>query len=165
MYTESISSGLTAEGDNPMSNYPEKLAQITEDFAEITNRNERAEMLIEIADRFGEVKVPPQIATKPYPEENHVKFCESDAYVWAVDNPDGTLKYYFDVLNPQGLSAMAMSVILDDTLSGAPLEQVAAVPHEIVHHIFGREVSMGKGQGLMGIIAQVQHEAKKRLKK
>lgn len=148
-----------------MADYPEKLAALVEDFASITDRTERAEMLIEIADRFNEVKVPPDIATKPYPAENHVNYCESDAYVWAVDKPDGTLKWYFDVLNPQGLSAKAMSVILSDSLEGAPLEQVLKVPHEVVQQIFGREISMGKGQGLMGLIMQMQHEARKRLNK
>ncbi len=148
-----------------MAEYPEKLAQMVEDFSEITDRTERAEMLIEIADRFNEVKVPPEIATKPYAEDNHVKFCESDAYVWAVDQPDGSLKYYFDVLNPQGLSAKAMSVILNDALEGETPEEVLKVPHEVVQQIFGREISMGKGQGLMGIIMQMQHEARKRLQK
>lgn len=148
-----------------MSDYPEKLRAIVDDFAEITDRHERAELLIEMADRFQNVKVPPEIATKPYDEEHHVQFCESEAYVWAVDQPDGTLKYYFDVLNPQGLSAMAISVILDETASGAPLEQVAAIPNTIVMDIFGREISMGKGQGLMGIVSMVTHAAKQRLNK
>jgi hypothetical protein len=43
------------------------------------------------------------------------------------------------------------------------LEQVAEVPTDIVFKLFGREISMGKGQGLMGIVAMVAHEAKKRL--
>lgn len=146
-----------------MTHYPEKLTELIEDFSTITDRNERAEYLIEIADRFPNTRVPSAIATKPYPEENHVTFCESDAYVWAIDNPDGTLKYYFDVLNPQGLSAMAISVILDETCSGQPLEQVASVQSDIIFNLFGREVSMGKGQGLMGIVNMVQYEAKKRL--
>jgi cysteine desulfuration protein SufE len=148
-----------------MAEYPEKLAEMVEDFESITDRTERAEMLIEIADRFNEVKVPAEIATKPYPEDNHVKFCESDAYVWAIDQPDGSLKFYFDVLNPQGLSAKAMSVILNDSLEGEKPEQILKVPHEVVQQIFGREISMGKGQGLMGIIMQMQHEARKRLNK
>lgn len=142
---------------------PEKLQETLDDFALITNRNERAEYLIEIADRFAEVRVSPDIATKPYDEAHRVPACESDAFVWALDNPDGTLTYRFDVLNPQGLSAMAMAVILDEACSGTSLEQVAAVSPEIVFQIFGREVSMGKGQGLMGIVAMVQYEAQKRL--
>lgn len=147
-----------------MTNYPPKLAELVEDFAGITDRNERVEALIEIADRFDAVRVPSDIATKPYAEENHVTYCESDAYVWALDNPDGTLKFYFDVLNPQGLSAMAMSVVLDETLSGAPLEQVAKIDTELVFKLFGKEISMGKGQGLMGLIAMVRGAALNRLK-
>jgi len=146
-----------------MANYPAKLAELVEDFESITNRNERAEYLIEIADRFASVKVPASIATKPYDESHRVPACESDAFVWATENPDGSLKYYFDVLNPQGLSAMAISVILDETCSGRPLPEVAALSSEIIFSIFGREVSMGKGQGLMGIVNMVMAEAKRRL--
>ncbi|MBZ0278593.1 MAG: SufE family protein [Anaerolineae bacterium] len=147
-----------------MAEIPHKLADLLEDFTFITDRNERADYLIEIADRFRTVRVPPEIATRPYDESHRVPACESEAFVWTVEQPDGTLKYYFDVLNPQGLSAMAMSVVLDETCSGAPLEQVAAVQPDIVFKLFGKEVSMGKGQGLMGIVGMVQYEAKKRLK-
>lgn len=147
-----------------MTNYPEKLKAVLEDFSFITDRNERAEYLIEIADRFPQSKVPPSIATQPYDEAHRVPACESEAFVWTQENADGTLKYYFDVLNPQGLSAKAIAVVLDETCSGQPLEQVAAVQTDIVFNLFGREVSMGKGQGLMGIVNMVQYEAKKRLK-
>jgi cysteine desulfuration protein SufE len=146
-----------------MANYPEKLQELVEDFEQITDRSERQEYLIEIADRFSDVKVTPDIATKPYEETHRVPACESEAFVWAQEQADGTLKYYFDVLNPQGLSAMAMSVILDETCSGQPLEKVAAVDPGIVFSLFGKEISMGKGQGLMGIVTMVQHEAKQRL--
>lgn len=147
-----------------MTAYPDKLREIIDDFAQITDRNERAEYLIEIADRFPASRVPAEIATKPYTEEHRVPACESEAFVWAQENADGTLKYYFDVLNPQGLSAMAISVILDETCSGQPLEQVATIDTSIVFSLFGREISMGKGQGLMGIVTMVQGEARRRLK-
>jgi len=147
-----------------MSKMPEKLQALFDDLAFITDRNERAEMLIEIADRFDEVRVPESISTRPHPEENHVQFCESEAYVWAVEQADGTLNYYFDVLNPQGLSAMAMCVILADAFNGQALDVTAAVNTDIVFKIFGKEISMGKGQGLMGIISAVRYEAEKRLK-
>lgn len=146
-----------------MSHYPAKLAELVEDFSQITDRNERAEYLIEIADRFPTVRVPPEIATRPYDESHRVPACESDAFVWSRENPDGTLSFYFDVLNPQGLSAMAISVILQETCSGQPLDQVAALETSIVFALFGKEVSMGKGQGLMGIINMVQYEARRRL--
>ena len=146
-----------------MANYPEKLAEVVEDLESITDRRERAELLIETADRFDSVRVPASLATKPYDERHKAPACESDAYVWAVDQPDGSLRYYFDVLNPQGLSAMAMSVILGETISGQPLEQVAGVSDDVVFKIFGKEISMGKGAGLMGILALVRAEAKARL--
>lgn len=149
-----------------MSDIPQALADVIEDFQSITDRRERQEMLIETADRFDDgTRVPPEVATKPYPEAHRVPACESEAFVWTVDNPDGTLKYYFDVLNPQGLSAMAMSVILDETCSGAPPEQVANVPMDVVFQIFGNELSMGKGIGVMGIVAMVVDAAKKKAAK
>ncbi len=148
-----------------MSNYPDKLNEIIEDFSTITDRNERAEYLIEIADRFPEAKVPATIATLPYDESHRVPACESDAFVWAQENTDGTLKYYFDVLNPQGLSAKAICTVLDETCSGQPLDKVASLQTDIVFDLFGKEISMGKGQGLMGIVNMVQYAAKQRLQK
>ncbi len=146
-----------------MPELPEKLAEVVAEIEAITDRFERQEVLIETADRFDDVRVPESMAVKPYPEDRRAPACESDAFVWAADQPDGTLKFYFDVLNPQGLSAMAMAVILAETLEGAPLEQIAHLPTDIVFKLFGKELSMGKGAGLMGIISMVQNEAKKRL--
>lgn len=144
---------------------PDTLQAVLDDIGSITDRSERAELLIETADRFSAVRVPASIAEPPYDDAHKAPACESEAYVWAVDQPDGTLKLYFDVLNPQGLSAMAMSVILNETLSGQPIDQVAAISDEIVFTLFGREISMGKGAGLMGIIGLVRQEAKRRLQR
>lgn len=139
---------------------PAKLAELLEDFSFISDRNERAAWLIDAADRFDEVRVPPEVAAPPYDEAHRVPACESDAFVWALPQESGTLQYRFDVLNPQGLSAMALAVILADCCSGAPREQVAAIPQDIVLTIFGREVSMGKGQGLMGLVSMVTYAAR-----
>ncbi len=143
---------------------PAKLDELLEDFSFITDRNERIAWLIDAADRFDEVRVPPEVAARPYDEAHRVPACESDAFVWALptENKD-TLNFRFDVLNPQGLSAMALAVILNDCCSGAPLQQVAAIPQDIVLAIFGREVSMGKGQGLMGLVTMVTHAAHEQL--
>jgi len=148
-----------------MTDYPSKLQEALEDFSFVTTRTERQEYLIQLADRFKEVKVPPDVATQPYDESHRVPACESDAFVWTLENPDGTLHYYFDVLNPQGLSAMAMALILGDTCSGAPLEQVGTLSGEIVFDFFGKDISMGKGQGLVSIVNMVAFEARRRLKK
>ncbi len=143
-----------------MAGIPAPLEDVIKDFL-FLDRNERADLLIEYADRFREVA--PDVATRPFGEEHHVLRCESDAYVWATGNPDGTLKFHFAVENPQGLSAKAWSVILDETLSGQPLDQVVAVPEEVVFQVFGKDLSMGKGQGLVGILDMVVYFARRQL--
>lgn len=148
-----------------MADYPEKLQEIIEDFSFVTTRQERQQYLIQIADDFKSVKVPERIATPPYDEAHRVKECESDAYVWWEENDDGTLHYYFDVLNPQGLSAMAMCVILGQSCSGAPLDQVVAINDNVVFEFFGKNISMGKGRGLIGITNTVKAAARQQLSK
>ena len=143
------------------ANYPSKLAALVEDFSTITDRTERTEMLIEWADQFE--AVPERVAVRPFPEDHRVPACESEAFVWVEGQPDGGLKYYFAVENPQGLSAMAMAAILDQTLSGQPPEKVAAISSEIVYTIFGGEISMGKGQGLTSMVSMVKNFAQQRV--
>ncbi len=144
-----------------MANYPPKLQEYLDDFGFISSREERVDYLIDIADEFK--PAPASIATKPYDEANRVIGCESEAFVWALDRADDTLDFYFDVLNPQGLSAMAMSAILAEACSGAPLDQVAAINGEVVFTFFGRDISMGKGRGLTELVNAVVYQAKRRL--
>ena len=151
---------MTDAGPERAATLPPRLAEVVADFANV-DRGLRAEMLIEFADRFE--PVPAEVAVPPYPDANRAPRCESEAYVFALDQPDGTLRYRFAVVNPQGISAKAWAVVLDDTLSGAPLEQVAAVPQDVIFSLFGRDLSMGKGQGLIGMLELVQHEARRRL--
>jgi len=139
---------------------PAPLAEVVGEF-EAVDRGLRAEMLIEYADQFE--AVPPSVAARPYPELNRAPRCESEAYVFATDQPDGTLRFWFAVENPQGLSAKAWAAILDETLSGQPLEDVVRVPQEVVFSIYGRDVTMGKRQGLLGMLDCVQQEARRRL--
>jgi cysteine desulfuration protein SufE len=144
-----------------MAQLPEKLAETLELIDTVQDRAERIQLLIDMATRFEEV--PPRIARRPFPPEHLVPACESQAYVWSEDRPDGTLDFHFAVENPQGISAKSMAVILDEGLSGAPLEQVAAVPQDIVYKVFGNELSMGKSMGLMGMVSMVTSTAKHRL--
>lgn len=142
-----------------MPEIPEKLANTLDALAMVPDRNERIQLLIDIAGKFRDV--PPEVATRPFPEENRVPACESEAFVWAERRQDGRLDYHFAVENPQGISAKAMAVILKDSLSGQPLDQVAAVPQDVVYQVFGRELSMGKSMGLMGMVGMVSTLAKR----
>jgi len=138
---------------------PEKLTQTLEMLEMVPDRSERIQLLIDIAGRFEDV--PPRISRRPFPKEHQVPACESEAYVFDEERPDGTLDFHFAVENPQGISAKAMAVLLDETLSGAPPEQVAEVPQDIVYKVFGRELSMGKSMGLMSMVGMVAALAKR----
>lgn len=144
-----------------MGKIPEKLQQTLDNLAFFPERSQRIEMLIGVSDKFK--GVPAEIAQRPYPEEARVRGCESQAFVFARPRADESLDFYIAVENPQGISAMAMAVILQDTLSGAPLEQVVEVPQDIVYKIFGEELSMGKNMGLTNMVAMVQSEARRRI--
>ena len=136
-------------------NYPEALRDVLLTFQD--NPNDRNAMLIEYSDQFA--GVPERIAQKPYPEEHRVPHCESESYVFAEPLPataDGNIpiKFYYAVENPFGVSARALSTVLNSTIDGLPASEIARMPiEEIVPTLFGKNVSMGKGQGLLGIVA------------
>jgi cysteine desulfuration protein SufE len=140
---------------------PPRLQEHLEMLALLPDRADRIQYLISIADRFREV--PPEVAQRPFPEEHRVPQCESEAYVWATPRPDATLDFHFAVENPQGISAKALAVILADGLSGVPPDQVAAVPGDVVYAVFGRELSMGKNLGLLGMLQMCHAFAKRQI--
>jgi cysteine desulfuration protein SufE len=59
---------------------------------------------------------------------------------------------------------MALAAILSKTLSGASLDEVAAVPSDMIYGIFGRELSLGKSLGLMGMVNMVRAAAQAQLR-
>jgi cysteine desulfuration protein SufE len=143
-----------------MKPLPERLERVLS-VLESLDREERITLLIEAAGRFK--PVPPRIAQRPFPASHRVPGCESEAYVWTEAQPGGTLAFHFAVENPQGISATALAAILQDCLSGAPLDEVAEVPPDIVYRIFGHELSMGKSLGLMGVVEMVRVVAQRQL--
>lgn len=141
---------------------PEKLRLLLETFDGIEDMEQRMSMLVSYAGQFREV--PPSVATSPYPEDVRVPFCESEAFVWALPEPGGRLRFHFAVGNPSGISAKALAAILEKTISGAPASEIAAVTPDIVTRIFRQNISMGKGMGLMGIVERVRDLARATLR-
>ena len=137
--------------------YPAKLQAIIDMFA-LFDPADRTNMLLSYADQFKEV--PPEVATRPFPKSHQVPQCESDAYAWAMKAPDGTLKLYFAVENPSGVSAKALAAILDKSLSGLPASEIAQVDSSIVEQLFRQNISMGKGMGLMSMVEAVRSLAR-----
>ena len=136
-----------------MSPYPAPLQEAIETFALLDDPADRVDLLLSYADRFREV--PPKIATRPFPKEQRVPACESEAYVWAVPQRNGTLALYFAVENPAGVSAKALAAILEQTLSGLPPEEIERVPPDLIYDLFRQNISMGKGMGLMAMVQAV----------
>jgi cysteine desulfuration protein SufE len=136
---------------------PVKLQELVGMF-EMFETSDRTNLLLSYADQFQEV--PKEIAMRPFDKSHQVPQCESDAYAWAVKRPDGTLKLYFAVENPSGVSAKALATILDKTLSGLTPAEIAPVGPDIVERIFRQNISMGKGLGLMSMVQAVQALAK-----
>jgi cysteine desulfuration protein SufE len=123
----------------------------------------KADALIELSDQFE--TAPTEIASAPYPASNKVPACESEVYIFHKINGDNSIKYYFAVLNPQGISAKAFAVILDTCLSNVKLEIVAKVDDDIIKRIFGNGISMGKGMGLRSMLGVVKAIANNNLRK
>ena len=139
--------------------FPAKLQQVLETFDMFPDQSDRTNMLLSYADQFKEV--PPPIATRPFDKSHQVPQCESDAYVWALKRPDGTMTLHFAVENPSGVSAKALAAILERSLSGLPPEQIAQIDTSIVERIFRQNISMGKGLGLMSMVEAVRTLAKR----
>lgn len=137
-----------------MGAYPGRLDEVMDTLSIATDPADRADLLLGLADRFREV--PSDVASRPFPDINRVPACESEAYVWGVLQNDGTLRLHFAVENPSGVSAKALATILDRGLSGLPPNAVADVSPDIVYEIFRRDISMGKGLGLMSMVRAVQ---------
>jgi cysteine desulfuration protein SufE len=133
---------------------PAKLQAVLELFATFADPADRTNLLLSYADQFREV--PREVATRPFAREHLVPHCESEAYVWAMKQADGTLKLHFAVENPSGVSAKALAAILDRTLSGLPPAEIAQITPDIVEGVFRQNISMGKGMGLMSMVQAVR---------
>ena len=133
---------------------PSALRDVLDTFALVSDPVDRANLLIDFANRFR--PVPAEIATSPYPADHLVPYCESEAYVWLVPQADGTANLHFAVENPSGISAKALASILASTLSGLTPEEIEQVSPDIVEQIFRQNISMGKGMGLMAMVQAVQ---------
>jgi len=137
---------------------PRRLQDILDTFAMFPDSADRTNLLLDYASQFR--TVPPEIATRPYASEHLVPHCESEAYVWARQQPDGTLKFHFAVENPSGVSAKALAAILDKGLSGLPPAEIANLSPDIVEQLFRQNISMGKGLGLMSMVQAVRSLAR-----
>lgn len=134
-----------------------KLNELVQEIESIDDRVIRSEILIDLANEYK--PVPESVAVRPFPEAHKSPACQSDAFVWVVKGEGDKLSPFFAVENPQGLSAKALASVLVQTCSGLTRAEVLAVDEGIVPRIFGATISMGKGEGLMGMIRKMKQLA------
>ena len=142
------------------SNYPPALREVLETFRD--NPPDRNAMLIDYSDLF--TGVPDVIAMRPSPESHQVPHCESESYVFVEPLPGegNPLRFHFAVENPFGVSARALSAVLATTINELPARNIAEMPiDDLVPTLFTRNISMGKGQGLLGIASMVKAFARR----
>jgi cysteine desulfuration protein SufE len=132
-----------------VSSLPKQLELVLDLLRSAEDPDVRADFLIETAARFR--PVPPEVAVRPFEECYRVPGCESEAFVWALAE-GGRAKLFFAVENPQGVSAKALAVVLEEAIANASPDEIRSISRELAFDIFGRELSMGKGQGLMSMI-------------
>ena len=132
---------------------PAKLQEQLDDLAFFSDRQDRIEALIALADEYKHPS-PEQFVRS---EDKKVPGCESEVFIESVPTNSG-LEFHFAVDNPQGISAMAMAVILQ-SVSGAPRDEIEAIDEAMVFQIFGNELSMGKNLGLTNMIRIVKRLA------
>lgn len=144
-----------------MENLSDNLCKFIQHFKLLENRQDKIDALISIANRFRDV--PESIAMRPYEESARIPGCESDAYLFIENRNDGLLNYYFAVENPQGITAKALAVILQDSLSGEAFDKITNVPDDIIFDLFGKDLSMGKSLGLVNMLRTLKSHAKSRL--
>ncbi|MBX3096911.1 MAG: SufE family protein [Fimbriimonadaceae bacterium] len=137
--------------------YPARLQEFVDNLALFADQAERVQVLISFAEKFQPVSA--EVATKPYLESHRVPGCESEAFVWVTPSEGGGVSLHFDVLNPQGISAMAMAVILKENLDGLSPTEIGTVTEDLVYDVFGRTLSMGKNMGLMGMVRMTKYLA------
>jgi cysteine desulfuration protein SufE len=141
-----------------MYNLPDHLSKIIDHFKLLDDRQDKIDALISIANRFEDV--PESIATRPYPESARIPGCESEAYLFIEKRSDGLLNYHFAIENPQGITAKALAMILQDSLSGEKFEKIINVPDDVIFDLFGKGLSMGKSLGLINMLRMVKSHAK-----
>lgn len=132
---------------------PPKIQQILDDLAFFTDRAERVQALIDLSEGYRAFQ-----SHRPLPEDHRVPGCESEVFAWTFAD-DGKARLEFVVDNPQGISAMALAVILKQGLDGEPLAVLRQVDEGLVYEVFGSGLSMGKSGGLTNMIRMVKAQA------
>ena len=147
-----------SKNSSAVDSIPSELQEILALVEGANDYEEKCDLLIEFAGTFK--PCDPNKYSYPYNKDHQVPGCESEVYLWVNKRDGGTFTFDVIVENPQGISAKALAQILIEGLRNSSADEIQAVPEDIVYRIFGSSLSMGKGQGLMGMIRLLKHLVK-----
>ncbi len=133
-----------------MSELPETLRAIVDDFQEIEGR-EKLEYLLELAERLPPL---PEWLAERRDSMDMVHECMTSVYAHAEKDGNGRIRFYLDV-PPEAPTVRGYATILQEGLSGATLEEIMAVPTEFYLQMGLQRVL--SGQRLNGIGAILDH--------
>jgi sulfur transfer protein SufE len=133
---------------------PGPLQEILDGLGGLADRGDRIRSLVSFAEAYS--GPDPSAGHRPMDQAHLVPGCEIDIYAWVDVDSDGNVTLDFAVLNPQGVSAKALAVILKRGLEGQPLSSVALVPDDLISRLFGGEVSVGTTIGLTNMVRLVK---------
>lgn len=138
--------------------YPKNIQRVADYFEGISDEHKRIQTLISYSKKFKEV--PEEVAARPFDAQHRVPECESDVYIWTQVDAKKKVNIHAAVENPQGLSARAFAAVLQKALKDAKVEDVEQLDNELVYKIFGKQLSMGKNMGLMGMIQMIKAQTR-----
>src|SRR4051794_770459 len=119
-----------------MPELPEKLANTLETLGMITDRGERIQLLIDIADRFREVS--PGIARRPFAEGNRVPARGSGGVRGGRAAPGGYAGFPLRGRESAGDPRKGSGGVVRRRPFRRAAGAVAAVPQDVVYQVFGR---------------------------
>lgn len=138
--------------------YPPLVQEFVDLVALSGDRTERIQTLISLSDRYDGAAA----SGVSRDAERRVPGCESEVYLDSAPKGDG-IDLLYAVDNPQGVSAMALAVVLREGLAGRPLQEVLQVSENLPFDLFGAELSMGKSTGLTNMVRMAKALAQREL--
>lgn len=141
-----------------MSNLPNRLEEIIEDFSFIDG-HDKLEYLLEFAEKLP--PLPDWLEGKQH-EMDQVHECITPIFIHAEKQDDDTLIYHFDVPR-ESPTVRGYAAIMKEGFDGTTAQDIAAVPHDFYLNMGLQSVITGQRlNGLSAILAHMKALAAER---
>ncbi len=132
----------------------ERLAEVVDQF-QMLDPDFRLQMLLEYAEKLPDL--PEELHEARDAGLNRVEECQSPVYLW-VNQKDGSVELHADVPKESPTVRGFVSVLVN-TLDGAPLEDVADLPLDLLNQMgIAPLIGMTRTRGLSAIVRRIKHD-------